>query len=110
MSGVFKKSAIPQNDPKTDITGEQIVMEYLKKKGYSVDNEEANIEVKGEKTNFLVQVKSSIMPKAPVALSPVEEERIKIKAVSKGFEAWEAKVLLNKKLEPVGDILWRKLC
>lgn len=96
-------------DKNKDLTGEQIVMEYLKNKGFSVGSENDDIEAKGDKSKFIVHVKSSVTPKMPINLSPAEEESIKQKAEKLGYEAWEAKVQLSKKQLPVGEIQWRKI-
>jgi predicted transcriptional regulator len=109
MPDALKKLVNPVDVKKAAITAEQIVSDYLQKKNYSVERDEKYFKVKGEKLNFLVQVKLSVAPKTPAPLSSIEEEQIKAEAGSLGFEAWEAKVTLDKKMHALGEIQWQKI-
>lgn len=109
MPDSLKKLINPVDEKKAALTAEQIVLDYLQKKNYSVESGEKYFKVKGEKLNFLVQVKYSVVPKIPAPLSSIEEEMIKTEAANLGFEAWEAKVELDKKMHGIGEIQWRKI-
>lgn len=99
---------------KIDNSGEQIVTDYLSNKGFKVHPVETghhvkSFEVNGQPSNFLVQVKSAIKPKTPLFASIEEENNLKTEAEKLGYEAWEARVQMDRKLQPVGEIKWRKL-
>jgi len=109
MSGAIKKYFNPGGDKKAELTGEQIVLEYLRNKGFNVETGDEEFEAKRDSLNFLFQVKYSLNQKNPNFVSPDEEEKLKLKAANKGYEAWEARVNLDKKYQPIGEILWRKI-
>jgi Holliday junction resolvase-like predicted endonuclease len=95
-------------------TGEQIVTEWLKSKGYQcVQNTKlpgsTDIEANSGTSNLLVQVKTAIYPSTPSEPSSDEIRNIKSRASNTGREAWTAKVTINSQGQLVGNIEWSKL-
>ena len=94
--------------------GERIVAHELATKGYrtNIDTKapgSTDIEARGTNAGLLVQVKTATSPNSPPAISGDEERNIKSRAIRLGFEAWEAKVQVDARLNLVGAIGWRKL-
>jgi len=94
--------------------GEQIVNQWLRSNGYSTNLDtrlpgSTDIEAKSTNTSLLVQVKSSVQPSQPASLSADEERNIKSRATKLRYEAWEARVQLDARLQLVGQVIWRKL-
>ena len=104
--------------------GEKAVVNYLKEKGYTINNwntkaagstdiEAGSYDVNGYyKITLLTQVKTAISPNTPPYLSSEEERNIKSRATRIGAESWEARVTLSETggyLFQFGDISWRKL-
>lgn len=94
--------------------GEKAIVNYLKGKGWEITRWDTqapgstDIEACSGNKKLLVQVKSAIYPNQPASLSWEEEKNIKSRATRIGAEAWEARVLLNESLNPMG-VKWRKL-
>lgn len=95
--------------------GERIVVQWLRSKGYTIDNWDTqapgstDIEAHHSTAKILVQVKSAVNPNEPSSLSSDEERNIKSRATRINAVAWEARVQLDSSLELNGDIMWRKL-
>ena len=99
---------------KIEISGEQIVSDYLRSKGFNANPVEdipgtIGLAVTGKPSNFIVNIKPVTNPKTPVITKAEEENAIKQKAAQLGFEAWEAKVVLDRKLQLKGEIEWRRI-
>ena len=100
----------------TDVgtAGELAVVLWLQAKGYNINNWDTkapgstDIEVAGSNLKLLVRVKSASFPKIPSSLSIAEELNITLRSFITKAQAWEARVLLNTELQPIG-IGWRKL-
>jgi Holliday junction resolvase-like predicted endonuclease len=96
--------------------GESTVVAELKKLGYRITSWDTqgpgatDIEAASSTTTLLVQVKTAVSPNAPASLSSNEKRAIAMRALRKGAEAWEARVLLvNRLLQPIVRITWQKL-
>lgn len=95
--------------------GEHIVVQWLRDRGYSIDNWDTrapgstDIEAHHSTAKILVQVKSAVHPNEPSTLSSDEERNIKSRATRIGAIAYEARVQLNSNLQLIGEIKWRKL-
>lgn len=94
--------------------GEGIVADYLRNKGYSVEQNtrlpgSSDIEARGNPTSLLVQVKTSLHPNDPPFLGNDEVGNIRSRATRLGWEAWSARLQVNHQGYLVGEILWTKL-
>lgn len=94
--------------------GEKIVADYLRQKGYSVEQNtrlpgSGDIEARGNQASLLVQVKTSIHPNDPPFLCNDEMGNIRSRATRLGWEAWSARLRVNRQGDLVGEILWTKL-
>ncbi|MHA1228649.1 MAG: hypothetical protein ACTSPV_18140 [Candidatus Hodarchaeales archaeon] len=96
------------------LAGEKAVVNWLNQKGWEITRWDTDapgatdIEARSGNKKLLVQVKSAIYPNQPSSLSEEEERNIKSRATMKDAEAWEARVVLDRSLNPM-NIEWRKL-
>lgn len=94
--------------------GEHAVVQWLRSNRCTVTNwntqaaGSTDIEAVGA-ARLLIQVKSAVYPSQPASLSSDEEGNIKSRATRTSAEAWEARVLLDQRLQLQSEIAWRKL-
>lgn len=94
--------------------GEKLVAGWLRSKGYAVEQNTqlpgaADIEAIGNPTSLLVQVKSALHPSQPAFLDANESSRIQSRANRLGWQAWLARLQLDRQGNLLGEILWSKL-
>ena len=104
---------MPTRDEIVD-AGERIVAGWLSAKGYSIKahariSGSTDIEAIGRDRKLLVLVKSSLAPDWPSSLAREEEEDVMLRAARLAYQAWEARVQVDARLDLVGDIQWRRL-
>lgn len=94
--------------------GEGTIVQWLQDNGYTTNwearsPETTDIGAEAVEAHVLVQIRSAVVPDMPSALSSDEERSLKARATAINYQAWEAKVQLDAKLQPVGQIMWRQL-
>jgi len=94
--------------------GEKIVGAWLAGRGYTTNIDtklpgSTDIEAVGSTASLLVQVKTAVSPSGPPAVTSEEAGSISARAKRLGWQAWEARVAVDRDLRPVGEIQWRRL-
>jgi hypothetical protein len=95
-------------------SGENIVNSWLLGKNYktNLDTRQpgaTDIEAVGGSASLLVQVKTAVSPSTPADLSSDEARNIKSRESRLGYQAWQAKVVVDTQLRLVGEIKWQQL-
>ena len=100
----------------TDIieNGERHVAAYLTSTGYHCTMSKphhggADIEARGEEDNLIVHVMSVIQPSEVPDISTTDRARTISRAMTLGYDAWLAKVVIDNTGELAQDIAWEQL-
>lgn len=99
-----------------DITeyGESHVEKWLTGQGYrcfhnSQRQGTKDLEARGGENNMLIHVISGLSSHALPALSQTDHDRVCSRAITLGFDAWLAEVMIDREGDLVGDIRWKQL-
>ena len=93
--------------------GEKHVAAWLRTNNYTVNQNtklpgSTDIEAVGTTKSLLVQVKPAVWPSVPSALGSDEVRNIKARATKKGWEPWQALVIIDTAGNLVGAVRWTK--
>jgi hypothetical protein len=90
------------------------VESYLVSTGYHCSHNKSHngatdIEARGEEESLFVHVMCALAPGPVPELTTADNARVLSRAMTVGYDAWLATVLINTDSEPMGDIQWRQL-